>query len=251
MEKIEKYNPFNTKDYYIVDKEGKKYFNYKNILLELCEGGYIPKSGLIYDKVLNEKLCGDKEVLDLGCGYLGILGLISYFNGAKKIDSIDYDPKCVEWFNKLIKDNRLQNINCFESDYYQNVKNKYDVILANPPQMPMLNGSMHDSGGLDGRIYILQILKESLEHLKDNGDLFILLFDFLGLDKRMNDDKSLLEISKDYGYKDTKELVSVDKIIKPGSVTYESIPHINDVYPLYDFGEEEKKCQIKILKFKK
>lgn len=251
MERIEKYNPFNTRDYYIIEKEGKKYFNYKNALLELCESGYVPKSGLLYDDVLTQEACEGKDVLDLGCGYLGILGLIAYYNKAKSVDSIDYDPECVKWFNKLIQDNRLENVNCFESDYFQNVKRMYDIILANPPQMPMLNGSVHDSGGVNGRKYILQILKESLPHLKDNGDLYLLLFDFLGLEKRTGDMPSLLEISQEYGYHDIEEMFSADKIITPGSVTYDSIPHINSIYPLYDFGQEDKKCKIKILKFKK
>ena len=251
MESIKKYNPFNTKDYYIIEKEGKKYFNYKNMLLELCDSGYVPKSGLLYDEVLTEESCKDKDVLDLGCGYLGILGLIAYSNGAKSVDSIDCDTECVKWFNKLIKENRLNSVKCFASDYYQNVNRRYDMILANPPQMPMLNGSVHDSGGIDGRKYILQILKESIPHLKDKGDLYLLLFDFLGLDKRTGDMPSLLEISKDFGYQASEELCSVDKIIKPGSVTEESIPHINSIYPYYDFGEEDKKCKIKILKFRK
>ncbi|MBP5679322.1 MAG: methyltransferase [Bacilli bacterium] len=251
MVNIKTYNPFNTKDYYILEKEGKKYFNYKNSLLELCDGGYVPKSGLLYDMVLDPKSCEGKDVLDLGCGYLGILGMIAYFNGAKSVDSIDCDPECIKWFNKLIKDNRFQNMNCFESDYFQNVKRMYDMILANPPQMPMISGSVHDSGGIDGREYILQILKESLGHLKKDGDLYVLMFDFLGLDRRTGDMPSILEISKDYGYQDTELVYSADKEIKKGSVTEESIPHIQSIYPYYDFGEEEKKCKINILRFRK
>ena len=77
------YNPFNTKDYIISNRDSKRYFQYKDLSLEICKGGYIPKSGLLYDMILNEKICSGSEVLDLGCGYLGILGIISYANKRK------------------------------------------------------------------------------------------------------------------------------------------------------------------------
>lgn len=252
MEKIIKYNPFNTKDYSIIEKEDKSYFNYNGTLLELSKTGYVPKSGLLYDMVLNKENCEGKDVLDLGCGYLGILGVIAASNGAKSIESIDCDIECVKWFNKLIKDNGFDNFSCSHSDYYQNLGSKlYDVILANPPQMPMINGNVHDSGDLDGRKYILQIMEESLTHLRENGQLYILLFDFLGIDIRTNFEPSLAEIALNMGYKNYTIEYEVDKILKSG-VTYDSIPYINEVYPLYNFYQsEEPKCKIKIMKLEK
>lgn len=253
MENVKKYNPFGIKDYYIVEKEGKKYFNYNDILLELSSNGYTPKSGLLFDMILNKEICGKKDILDLGCGYLGILGFIAYCNGAKSVDSIDYDLECVRWFNKLIKDNKLDNIRCFKSNYYENVGEiLYDIILANPPQMPMLNGNMHDSGGIDGRKYILEIMEKSFKYLKENGSLYLLVFDFLGIDFKTNNEKNLMEIASDIGYSTQEIVFCVDKKLKPGSITYESISHINTVYPLYDFGlNEDRKCKIKIMRLDK
>lgn len=252
MEIVKKYNPFNTKDYKIIENDEKKYFEYKGIRLELSETGYVPKSGLLYDMVLNQENCKGKEVLDLGCGYLGILGLIALLNGAKTVQSIDLDIECVKWFNKLIKDNNFKNIACNHSNYYSNLENKlYDMILANPPQMPMINGHIHDSGDLDGRKYILQIMKESLSHLKENGELYILLFDFLGVDRRTSSAPSLAEIALEEGYKDYNIEFEADKILKSG-VTFDSIPYINKVYPLYDFNKDgETKCKIQIMKLRK
>lgn len=256
MIKINNYNPFNSSNnFYIITEENKKFFCIDELKLEIDEKGYIPKSGLLFEKVLNKDTCLDKKVIDLGCGYLGILGVIAFLNGAKHIDSIDCDKNCVEWFNKLIQDNNLSKFNCFESDYFSNVRDTdYDLILTNPPQMPMLNGNQHDSGGIDGRKYILQILKESLKHLKDNAQLYILLFDFLGIDKRTNNNMSIVEIANNLGYSNSEIVFSIDKYIKNGSVTYDSITHIKQIYPLYEFetvDESTKKCQIKILKLEK
>lgn len=251
MKKLETYNPFNTKDYYIVEENGKKYFSYNDILLELCSSGYIPKSGLLFDKVLNTQICNGKSVLDLGCGYLGILGMIARANGARLIDSIDYDEECVKWFNKIIKDNNLKNIRCFTSNYFDNVTSLYDLILSNPPQMPMLKGSLHDSGGIDGRKYILEVIKQSFLHLKNAGELYILLFDFLGTLERTNNEQSLLEIAKDIGYSSVSLMFECQKNIRKGSVTFDNLTHINSIYPLYEFGTDDKKCGIQIVKMKK
>ncbi len=251
MNEIEVYNPFNVKEYYIVSKEGKKFFNYDNLLLELCPNGYIPKSGLLFDNVLNFNICGGKDVLDLGCGYLGILSIISKINGASSIDSIDYDDECIKWFSKIIKENNLKNIDCFKSDYFKNIQKKYDLILSNPPQLPMISGGLHDSGGYDGRQYILEIMKESINHLNDEGVLYILMFDFIGTFIKTNNNKSILEIARDIGYNSIDLVFEITKKIKKGSVTYNNISYINSIYPLYDFGKDDKTCKIQILKMKR
>lgn len=255
MEKKEIYNPFDTKDYEIIEKDGKKFFNFNGLELELAPGGYIPKSGLIYDMVLSKEECEGKSVLDLGCGYLGILGVTAYMRGASKVDSIDYDNACVEWFNKLIKDKELNGVRCYHSNLFKNVKEeKYDMILSNPPQMPMIEGDVHDTGGLDGRDSIMDILTNSVKYLNYGGSLYLLVFDFLGLDERMNDNESLFEIASRLGFTDTKIIYSVKKIIKPNSVTAQSIPYINTIYPKYEFkdlGGGKKYCNILIAKFTK
>ena len=195
MEKIEVYNPFNMdSEFHIITDNNKRYFKIENLLLEISENGYIPKSGLLFYDVLNEKNIANKSILDLGCGFLGILGIISMLRGAKTIEAVDYDLNCVYWFNKLIKDNNF-NIDCYQSDYFKNVDNKkYDIILSNPPQMPMISGSVHDSGGIDGRKYILKKMEEARAHLNDDGSLYIWIFDFLGIENTNGSEKSIKEI---------------------------------------------------------
>lgn len=253
MKNIEIYNPFNTKDYEIVQEDEKRFFKFNGYKLELSPSGYIPKSGLIYDMVLNEDCCKGKSVLDLGCGYLGILGVTAYLNGAKEVDSIDYDRACVEWFNKLIQENNFDGISCYYSNLFKEVKRKqYDMILSNPPQMPMIEGDVHDTGGLDGRDSIMEILEKSINYLNEGGGLYLLIFDFLGLDKRTNEKQSLFEIADSIGYKSCEVVYSVKKFIKPNSVTYKSIPYINQVYPNYEFkqlNDGSKYCNILIAKF--
>ena len=253
MKELEVYNPFDTQDYYIVNHDGKKYFLYRGLKLELSESGYIPKSGLLFDMILSPNNCNNKKVLDLGCGYLGILSIIAYINGAKKIEAIDYDDNCVKWFKKIIADNNLNNISCFKSDYFKNVDNKdFDLILANPPQMPMLDGTIHDSGGNDGRKYILEIFDQAFEHLSQNGSLYILLFDFLGINKKTSEQPTLMELALARGYSNVQVVCEVYKKINKGGITFENIPYIKTIYPNYDFYQNNDcKCKLKILEIRK
>lgn len=253
MKNLEIYNPFNKHEYYILEQNKTQYFCFNDYKLEISKNGYVPKSGLLFEEVLLENECMNKKVLDLGCGYLGILSIMAHSKGARLIDAIDYDDNCVKWFSKIVSDNGIDRINVYKSDYFNNVKGKkYDIILSNPPQMPMLDGSLHDSGGIDGRKYIIKILWEAYEFLKENGLLYLLSFDFLGVDYRTNDEPSLMELSREIGYSSSKVVYEIDKKIKNGSVTNNSLPYINKIYPLYDFNaNDDKKCMIKILRLER
>ena len=137
----------------------------------------------------------------------------------------DYDDECIKWFSKIIKENNLKNIDCFKSDYFKNIQKKYDLILSNPPQLPMISGGLHDSGGYDGRQYILEIMKESINHLNDEGVLYMLMFDFIGTFIKTNNSKSILEIARDIGYNSIDLVFEITKKIKKDSVTYNNIIH--------------------------
>lgn len=244
------YKPFsNVKGFYLNDGFLQ---SDSGLNLRLRKDGFIPKSGLIYNTVLGD--CENKKVLDLGCGDLGILGVLARQNGAATVDSVDIDMNCVQWFNRLIQENNFTNMKCYYSDNFSMVHDRFDTILTNLAQMPMISGSAHDSGGFDGRDNIIQILQQAPQYLNNMGDLYMLLFDFLGVEHRTNAKPSIEEIAQHYGYHDMEILECVNKEIKKGSVTYDNIEHIADVYPKYNFNTNEKGnpyCKIMISRFKK
>lgn len=243
-----KYKPFKSiKNVYIDNNYLIFKLNNKQIKLEIKKGKYIPKSGLLFKNVLNDEI-NNLKILDLGCGYLGILSILSYCWGANKIDSIDIDDDAINWFQYIIESNGFDNINCFKSDYFENITEKYDVILANPPQMPMNSpkSSIHDSGGADGRKYILKILKDSFSHLNKKGIIYILLFDFLGINKKTNKDDTIIDIAKRLGYKNIKIQFKDKKYIKKESVTYKNLKYIKQVYPNYKLKRDIKGRYINI-----
>lgn len=46
---------------------------------------------------------------------------------------IDVNEKAVNLVKKSLLKNKIDNANVFISDVYENVKNKYDMIITNPP----------------------------------------------------------------------------------------------------------------------
>ena len=236
------------KDYFICSKSNLKYS------LEIKKNGYIPKSGLIFDKLI-ENSVKNKKILDLGTGELGFLAIHSLLNGAKEVVAVDIDENCIKWLNYIIKINSLENIIVKQSDYFEKISQneKFDMILSNPPQMPMISDSKHDSGGLDGRKYIIEILLNSINYLYQNSNLYILIFDFLGTNMRTNNEKSIFEIAKEIGYSEVKIIKRAKKVIREDSVTFDRFDYINNIYPKYKFKQENgmKYFYIEILSIKK
>lgn len=253
MTNIIKYKPYDDwKTFNLVKNDNKIYFDLYDELFEINIDEYIPKAGLLFDEVLENK-CEGKKVLDLGCGYLSILGLIARHYGAETIASVDLDTKCLKWLNHIIRTHKISNIYPMRSNFFLNIDAnlKYDLILANPPHMPMMTGKLCDSGGLDGKKYIKEILNDAYLHLFENGELYIMMFDFLGIDKCYNNDQPLKEYAENIGYKNIEIVYSKNKKIIEGSVTFDCIDYIKQVYPKYDFGKNSAECNIVIVKFSK
>lgn len=253
MEKETVYEPYKKwKKYKIIEKKDGKYLKLYDYLLRIDESNYIPKAGLLFEDILIDK-CQNKKILDLGCGQLGILGLIALHYGADNVYSVDVDSRCIKWLNQIIIDNNIKNMKTKESDMFSNIKENesFDLILSNPPHMPMINGKACDSGGKDGKKFIKEILNNSLNHLNNNGSVIMMMFDFLGLDESFNDEISIFQYAKDCGYNDCNIIYEFEKFILPGSVTYQNLNYIKNIYPKYNFGDINPKCNIVICEFEK
>lgn len=257
---VKEYKPFvEIKNFYILEdnKENSKSLLYcsnkYSYSLKIKPNGYIPKSGLIFCDII-EKNVANKKILDIGTGQLGFLAIHSLVSGAESVEAIDIDEECIEWLNWLVKENELKNIIVNRSDLFEFIptNKKYDIILTNPPQMPTNDGKKHDEGGVDGRKYILEILKKSRNHLAKNGELYLLVFDFLGTDKRTNNAESIFEIAKGVGYRSVEIVKKVKKTIKTESVTAKNLEHIKKIYPKYKFNVEDNNvyCFMEILRIK-
>lgn len=98
--------------------------------------------------------------LDLGCGYGGIGIVMAKLSRAGKVYMVDKDFVAVEYAQKNVQQNRIQNCEALLSNAFSHVPEiKFDVIASNLPANA-------------GKELLRIILIEAREHLKPNGKFY-------------------------------------------------------------------------------
>ncbi len=134
------------------------------------------------------------NVLDMGCGS----GILSFeaAKTAKKVTGVDINKNAVIHCYIKKKANKINNVTFFESNLFENVHEKYDLIIFNPPYLP--NDPLAPDTALDGgkRGYeiILKFLSLVNNYLTDNGKVLI-VFSSLTNKKKIDEEleKNLFE----------------------------------------------------------
>ena len=102
----------------------------------------------------------NKKILDIGCGY-GLIGITISKIMDSKVDMIDINKRALHLTNMNIKAND-SNACAFESNIYENVKEKYDVIITNPPIRA-------------GKNVYMKIIEDASDYLEKNGELWFVM----------------------------------------------------------------------------
>mgnify|MGYP002520331794 CR=1 FL=1 len=132
-----------------------------------------------------------QEVLDLGCG-IGVVGLsLAHFNHAN-YTFIDVNEKAVELTKTNIKRLNLSSrCHALVSNIFENVNASFDSILLNPPIRA-------------GKEVIYKMFDDSVNHLNENGALYIVIKKSLGAPSAMKKLSTIYKnveiIKKDKGY---------------------------------------------------
>jgi release factor glutamine methyltransferase len=117
----------------------------------------------------------DLKLLEIGSGS-GINLKTALSLGIKKenIFSCDISFEAVEHCKKLC-------FNCVESDLFENFEEnaKFDLIIFNPPYLPAdknepEKSKLETTGGKRGNEISLKFLKQSKNHLEENGKIFLI-----------------------------------------------------------------------------
>ena len=148
---------------YVESKEVKTKCIIKNTELTLItDNGVFSKKGLDFGtRTLLETIEDIKgQVLDFGCGY-GPIGIYLKKTFDVEVDAVDINERAMNLAKKNAELNKV-NINIFESNIYENINNKYDYIVTNPPIRV-------------GKKILYQILFEAKEHLNKNGELWLVI----------------------------------------------------------------------------
>jgi release factor glutamine methyltransferase len=126
------------------------------------------------------KYSKNKTVLDIGSGS-GIQAETALNSKAKSVLATDINPESI----KLL---RSKKINAINSNLFTKVKGKFDLIIFNPPYLPLdkredKESQLATTGGKNGDEIIVKFIKQSKSHLTDKGIILLLLSSLTPKDK--------------------------------------------------------------------
>lgn len=142
-------------------------YNYRNFALSFrTDAGVFSKTRVDFGThLLLQNLpdaLGKKRILDLGCGY-GIIGLsLAKAYPDSFITLVDVNQRALLLTRLNAENNQIENIDIIESNLYEKIEGKYDLIISNPPFRA-------------GKRVVHQIVEEAKEHLNVQGSLFIVV----------------------------------------------------------------------------
>lgn len=234
--------------------------NIKNLVLDytlvIKPNGHSPKTGILLCQHLSSISVKDLNVLDIGTGETALLAIHLAKLGVKKIVAIDTEHSAAMWAKKNVEFNNLTKKIIVKEIVAQKYKSdfKFDLIISNPPQMPVRKfRSFHDDGGRDGKSCIRQIIKFAAKALNKGGILLFTSFDFLGINKSYNNNPPIFNLLTRYSF--TPQIVKqYTKTIKPLSYTEKNLYWIKKQYPQYKFYKNKKglrQCKFFIISAKK
>ncbi|MCI9585516.1 MAG: class I SAM-dependent methyltransferase [Bacilli bacterium] len=158
----------------------------------ITDNGVFSKKGLDFGtRTLLESLNVDKlkgDVLDFGTGY-GPIGIFIAKNTSANVDMIDVNERSLSLASKNAELNNVKT-NIFKSDIYENVTKKYDYIITNPPIRV-------------GKEILYKILFEAENHLKPNGEMWIVVNKDQGAKSTLKDLSKIYEtevVNKNKGF---------------------------------------------------
>jgi len=154
-----------------VDFYGNTFIVNKNVLIPRFETEELVENTI---KLINEMFDYPVNIIDLGCGS-GCIGLsLKKKINSSKVTLLDISDKALE-VAKLNANNLNCDVNFILSDMWDNVTDKYDVIISNPPYIRdneeiedlVYNNEPHLAlfGGIDGLDLYRKIRSNLLTHV--------------------------------------------------------------------------------------
>ncbi len=117
-------------------------------------------SKLLLETFLKNTKQSNLKILDMGCGY-GFIGIVISKVLNTSVDMCDVNLRAINLCENNIKQNNVKAF-ALESDAYQNISNKYDIIITNPPIKV-------------GKKITLKILLDAKKFLEKNGTLWFVM----------------------------------------------------------------------------
>jgi release factor glutamine methyltransferase len=165
------------------------------------------------------KVAQNKDVLDLCTGSSCIITSLAKLCTLNKAVGTDISEEALKIARKNINNHHV-NVTLLQGDLFESVRDTFDIIVSNPPYIPtrdieelMPEVKNHEpyialDGKEDGLYFYRRIIKESLEYLRSDGQIYF----EIGYDQG----PSIANLLDDSGYKDVriiKDLAGLDRVV--------------------------------------
>lgn len=199
---------------YITEKQefmGYSFYVNENVLIPRQDTECLVEEVLKYkDKI--------SSILDL-CTGSGCIGISIEKMSGMKVSLADISKKALE-VAKINGQNLNSNVTLVESDLFENISEKFDAIVSNPPYIKssVIPGLMDEvkkyepmlalDGKEDGLYFYRKIIREGKEHLNPGGMLFF----EIGHDQK----KEVMECMEKEGFVEVygvQDLAGLDRIV--------------------------------------
>lgn len=173
-----------------------------------------PETEMLVEEVLKYSA---RSVLDVCTGSGCIAVSIACYNKKAKVSALDISEAALEIASENAKINKV-NVEFIHSDLFENVNEKYDIIVSNPPYIETSTIDTLDievqnephialDGGVDGLEFYRKIIREARDYLNENGVLL--------LEIGYNQGRSVSDILSENNYKNIrviKDLSENDRV---------------------------------------
>lgn len=204
-------NIVNKKSFWSYD-----FFVNENVLTPRSDSEILVEAVLSNYNNMNENL----NILDLGTGSgCLILSLLKMYKNATGL-AIDISDKALQVAKQNAKNLKVENIQFLKNNWNDNIEEKFDIIISNPPYIPTkeikelepevnkFNPLLALDGGEDGLNCYRYLAKSLDKNLKENTKIF--------LEIGKNQEKDIEKIFNENGYKLLKiykDLAEINRIL--------------------------------------
>ncbi len=157
--------------------EKERSYKYNSIEITIFPGIFHPglffSTELLLDFISEIKLEGVK-MLELGCG-TGTLSVFAASKGAV-VTASDINPRAIENTNHNARLNNVQ-VNTVQSDLFQAISDKFDLIMINPPYYPNNPRTELEVALMCGENfeYFTKLFSQLRNHITANGKVYMIL----------------------------------------------------------------------------
>lgn len=150
---------------------------YKNYVLDIPKDVYYPSDdtylllNTLEKELKNKKF---KNSLELGTGN-GLLSL-SIYDKVTDLTLVDININVINHIIGIKQKYNLNKINVIQSNLFEKISKKYNLIIFNPPYVPSEGfDDLATDGGKEGSEIIIKFLNKLYDFLEDDGVCYLLI----------------------------------------------------------------------------